>query len=162
VARFEWMGGWRGAHGAGTVRFYPFDLLRLDGVDVRDRPWQERTDRLRDRLEAGSPDGCQAVTSSDDGPGMWAATVAIGAEGVVAKRRDSRYHSGRSRWWLKTKHRETAWFDVAGWRPTTPGRPGGLVVAQGDDVGSWSPKGTMSSVWPPWRPMPSSGLDWLT
>jgi hypothetical protein len=36
--------------------------------------------------------------------------------------------------WLKTKHRTTAWFEVVGWRPTTPGRPGVLVVAQGDDV----------------------------
>jgi hypothetical protein len=35
---------------------------------------------------------------------------------------------------LKTKHRATGWFDVVGWRPTTPDRPGGLVVAQGDDV----------------------------
>jgi ATP-dependent DNA ligase len=134
VARFEWMGGWRGGHGTGAVRLYPFDLLRLDGVDLRDRPWQERTDRLRDLLAVGPPDRCQQVTSSGDGPAMWAATAAIGAEGVVAKRRDSRYHPGRSRSWLKTKHRETAWFAVAGWRPTTPGRPGGLVVAHGDDV----------------------------
>jgi hypothetical protein len=36
--------------------------------------------------------------------------------------------------WLKAKHRSTAWFDVAGWRPTTPGRPGGLVLSDGDDV----------------------------
>jgi bifunctional non-homologous end joining protein LigD len=27
VARFEWLGGWRGGHGTGTVRFFPFDLL---------------------------------------------------------------------------------------------------------------------------------------
>jgi hypothetical protein len=35
---------------------------------------------------------------------------------------------------LKAKHRTSGWFDVAGWRPSNPGRPGGLVVAQGDDV----------------------------
>jgi ATP-dependent DNA ligase len=39
-------GGWRGGSGTGTVRFYPFDLLRFEGVDLRDRPWLERTERL--------------------------------------------------------------------------------------------------------------------
>jgi hypothetical protein len=134
TARFEWLGRWRAGRGDGTVRFYPFDLLRLDGVDLRDRPWAERTDRLHEVLAAGAPDGCQVMTSSEDGVAMWAATAAVGAEGVVAKRRDSGYRPGRSRWWLKTKHRTSAWFDVAAWRPTTPGRPGGLVVAKGDDV----------------------------
>lgn len=89
---------------------------------------------LAELVAAGAPDGCQVVTSGGDGPAMWAATAAIGAEGVVAKRRDSTYRAGRSRSWLKTKHRTVAWFDVAGWRPSTPGRPGGLVVAHGDDV----------------------------
>ena len=134
TARFEWLAGWRAGHGAGTVRFYPFDLLRLGDVDLRPRPWAERTGRLRDLLAAGTPDGCQAVTAVGDGPAMWAATAAIGAEGVVAKRRDSTYRPGRSRNWLKTKHRTFAWLDVVGWRPTTPARPGGLVVAHGDDV----------------------------
>jgi hypothetical protein len=34
LARFECLGGWRGGSGTGTVRFYPFDLLRLDGAST--------------------------------------------------------------------------------------------------------------------------------
>jgi hypothetical protein len=38
----------------------------------------ESTDCLRELLASGAPEGCAMVTSSGDGPGMWAATVAVG------------------------------------------------------------------------------------
>ena len=68
-----------------TVRFHPFDLLCVGGVELRDRPWAERTDRVGELLSGGIPDGVQAMSSSADGPAMWGATAAIGAEGVSVR-----------------------------------------------------------------------------
>jgi ATP-dependent DNA ligase len=48
----------------------------------------------------------------------------------VSKRTDSVYRAGRSRRWLKSKHTATESFQVAGWRPSTPFRPGGLILAE--------------------------------
>jgi ATP-dependent DNA ligase len=65
-----------------------------------------------------------------DGNAMHLATAAIGAEGTVSKAVRSVYRAGRSRHWTKTKHSRTEVFQVAGWRPSTPSRPGGLILAE--------------------------------
>jgi ATP-dependent DNA ligase len=66
---------------------------------------------------------------------MHQATLAVGAEGTVSKKAASVYLPGRRvRWWSKTKHGRTAVFAVVGWRPSTPFRPGGLIVAEGGEV----------------------------
>ncbi len=70
---------------------------------------------------------------SSDGKAMHEATAAIGAEGTVSKAVRSVYRAGRSRYWLKAKHSTTETFQVAGWRPSTPSRPGGLILAEHDD-----------------------------
>jgi ATP-dependent DNA ligase len=71
---------------------------------------------------------------------MHQATLAIGAEGTVSKKAASRYLPGRRvRWWTKTKHRRIAAFPVVGWRPSTPFRPGGLILAEdGEPIGTAS------------------------
>jgi bifunctional non-homologous end joining protein LigD len=66
-----------------------------------------------------------------DGEAMHQATRAVGAEGIVNKKTASVYLPGqRVRWWTKTKHRRTNVFPVVGWRPSTPFRPGGLILAE--------------------------------
>src|SRR5262249_31181555 len=61
---------------------------------------------------------------------------AIQAEGTVSKRSDSIYRPGRSRQWRKTKHKVVETLQVAGWRPSMPGRPGGLLLADnGEPIG---------------------------
>ena len=64
---------------------------------------------------------------------MHEATRAVQAEGTVSKRTSSAYRPGRSRQWLKTKHSKTEIFQVAGWRPSAPSRPGGLILAEHGD-----------------------------
>jgi hypothetical protein len=64
---------------------------------------------------------------------MRQATADIGAEGTVSKAVRSLYRGGRrSRFWLKAKHSRTHTFQVAGWRPSTASRPGGLILAEDD------------------------------
>jgi bifunctional non-homologous end joining protein LigD len=91
-----------------------FDALRLYGVDLTSRPWQER----RDALERLSPSGWQLSPVHEDLAALLSATEEHGLEGVVAKRRTSTYRPGaRSSDWVKLAHRRTQSAVVGGWRP---------------------------------------------
>jgi bifunctional non-homologous end joining protein LigD len=118
-----------------AVTLYVFDLLRHDGRDMCGEPWTARR-AILDRLELSERTSgvARTVSYTGDGQVMHQATLNVGAEGTVSKKTDSVYLPGqRVRWWTKTKHRRTAVFAVVGWRPSTPFRPGGLIVA--DDGG---------------------------
>lgn len=112
-----------------AVELFVFDVLEVDGVDLRTQAWERR----REVLDLLAP----ALTSVDrvhvpavlDGPGDRALAEAeeFGWEGIVAKRRDSRYESGRrSKAWLKEKLLTTTEAVVGGWKPGKGGRSGSL------------------------------------
>jgi hypothetical protein len=54
---------------------------------------------------------------------------------------DSVYRAGLSRQWRKAKHKVVETLHVAGWRPSMPGRPGGVLLA---DDGEWVGVGTLT------------------
>jgi ATP-dependent DNA ligase len=85
---------------------YAFDVLELDGRDLRGKPWDERRALLA-QLLSGAGDGIRLSEHIEgtDGTVVFRAACAMGLEGIVAKRRDSRYHSGRCREWVKLKNR---------------------------------------------------------
>jgi bifunctional non-homologous end joining protein LigD len=113
------------------VTFYVFDVLERDGQDLTCRTWTERRHVLDDLDLAERSGGCACPTVwTADGAAMHEATRSIAAEGTVSKRADSTYRPGRSRQWRKAKHKTVQTLQVAGWRPSTPGRPGGLLVAE--------------------------------
>ena len=118
---------------AQPISLYVFDVLRHQRQDLRDRPWSERR-AILDQLDLAQLTAGIARPSvlSSDGKAMHEATAGIGAEGTVSKAVRSVYRAGRSQFWLKAKHSTTDTFQVAGWRPSTPSRPGGLIVAEGD------------------------------
>lgn len=94
--------------------FMVFDLLRLDGTDLLDRPLAERRDLLSG-LDLGA---WQVPAAYDDGQMLREATLAQGLEGIVSKRQDSPYLPGvRSPHWLKFAHRHRGSFVIGGWRP---------------------------------------------
>lgn len=96
------------------VSFIAFDLLRLYGVDLTDRPLSERRATL-ERLAAGRPQWTVSP-SFDDGAATEAAARAHGLEGVVAKRLSSRYRPGqRTGDWVKVKFVRRGDFVVVGW-----------------------------------------------
>jgi bifunctional non-homologous end joining protein LigD len=106
-----------------------FDTLRLYGVDLTGRPWQER----REALERLNPSGTQWQLSPvhTDLDALLLATEEHGLEGVVAKLRTSRYRPGsRSSDWLKLAHRRTQSCVIGGWRPEANGsnRIGALLL----------------------------------
>ena len=92
-----------------------FDVLRLYGVDLTGRPWQER----REALERLAPSGSawQISPAYADGVALLEATRERGLEGIVAKRRASPYRSGaRTADWVKVAHRRVQSCVVGGWR----------------------------------------------
>jgi len=89
-----------------------FDLLRLDGVDLRARPYVERREIL-EGLEL--PPDWVVPPRFADGPATVAASREHGIEGVVAKKLTSRYVSGRSRNWIKRRHEGVIDAIVIGW-----------------------------------------------
>jgi bifunctional non-homologous end joining protein LigD len=122
------------------VIYVVFDLLRLYGVPLLQRPFDERRSTL-ERLELGGPaDGVpwQVPAVFDDGAALIEATRAQSLEGVVSKRRSSRYVPGRrSRDWVKRANRSSQTCVVGGWRPQTgtATTPGSLLVGLPDDDG---------------------------
>jgi bifunctional non-homologous end joining protein LigD len=96
------------------VSFIAFDLLRLYGVDLTDRPFAERRATL-ERLATDYPQWTVSP-SFDDGRATEQAAQAHGLEGVVAKRVTSRYRPGtRTAEWVKVKFRQGGEFVVVGW-----------------------------------------------
>jgi bifunctional non-homologous end joining protein LigD len=85
--------------GVQTVGYHVFDIMRLDGRDVTSLPLDARR-ALLGQLPLRPP--FQRVPSVDD-PEPWERARREGWEGVVAKRRDSRYEHRRSPHWLKMK-----------------------------------------------------------
>ncbi len=108
-----------------------FDLLRLDGEDLADRPLEERRALLEGLPLAESR--WQVPAAYDDGDMLFEATRQQGLEGVVSKRRGSRYRfDARSDDWRKLAHRHRGSFVVGGWRPQvgTTHRLAALLVGE--------------------------------
>ena len=96
------------------VVFYCFDLLHFGGVEVRSASYADRRRYLSQCLLPSS--GVQLVHAADDGVELYAAALAAGFEGVIGKRRNSKYEAGkRSAAWLKVKSTHSAEFVVGGY-----------------------------------------------
>jgi bifunctional non-homologous end joining protein LigD len=88
------------------VQLYAFDMLAGDGDDMRSLPLSMRKANL-DRLLARRPDGIFVAPfeQGEIGPDLFWAACNLGLEGLVSKRRDGAYRSGRSPNWIKVKNR---------------------------------------------------------
>ena len=77
--------------------------MRLDGDDMRERPIEARREALA-RVVAGAKGIVFNEALATEGAVVFTKACELGLEGIVSKRAGSRYHSGRSRTWLKTKN----------------------------------------------------------
>ncbi|WP_095202866.1 DNA ligase D [Mesorhizobium carmichaelinearum] len=100
--------------------YYVFDLMRLDGKDLRGEPLVERKQALQELL--GKPSENAAVRFSDhfSEPGkiMLEHACRMGLEGVVSKRADAPYRSGRGPTWVKSKCTARQEFVIGGYLPS--------------------------------------------
>ena len=105
MTNFELLREARGRPAKRDVFLYAFDLLELDGHDMRREPWSVRRWKLA-RLLRGAGHGVQLSDHMEghDGQAAFRHACAMGLEGIVAKRRDRPYRSGRSPDWIKVKN----------------------------------------------------------
>jgi bifunctional non-homologous end joining protein LigD len=101
------------------VTFMVFDVLRLYGVPLLERPLHERRATL-ERLDTSAVETLALSPLYTDGQALFEATRRRGMEGIVAKRRDEPYREGEHSW-VTTTHRHTQTCLVGGWRPERSG-----------------------------------------
>jgi ATP-dependent DNA ligase len=88
-----------------TVFLYAFDLIELNGDDLRRDPLEVRKATLVSVLaKAGAGIRLNEHIEHEDGATVFAHACKLGLEGIVSKRKNSPYRSGRSPDWLKMKN----------------------------------------------------------
>lgn len=113
-------------HEAANLRYFVFDLLFLEGEDLRGRPQHERSRRFEE-LIAGAPRDSIVQRSPVVGgepAKLLAASRKAGFEGLVGKRADAPYRAGRSRDWIKLKAGLRQEFVVGGFTDPQGSRTG--------------------------------------
>jgi bifunctional non-homologous end joining protein LigD len=93
-----------GGDAAAKLAYYAFDLLYLDGYDLRRLPLGQRQQRLQEILPSDTANYLQRCEHfAGDGPTFFRQCCKLGLEGVVSKRGDRPYTSGRGDDWIKSK-----------------------------------------------------------
>ncbi len=87
-----------------AVTLCAFDLLELDGTDIRRKPIEERKRQLAKLLPHPHPGIALNEHYEGDGAIVYKHACALGCEGIVSKRRGSLYRAGRSDQWVKIKN----------------------------------------------------------
>src|SRR3954469_6062585 len=82
---------------------FAFDLPAVDEADLCPTPLEKRRERLAALLVGAHPGLRLSEALESDGALILKHACALGLEGIVSKRRDAPYRSGRSRTWLKVK-----------------------------------------------------------
>jgi bifunctional non-homologous end joining protein LigD len=113
------------------LAYFAFDLLHLDGRDLRGCPIEERKDLLESVIKAAASPRVVSI-GHVIGKGAWLfeAMQKAGCEGIVSKRLGSAYRGGQSKDWLKIKVSETGIFVVTGFKELGPNRLEAMYVAQ--------------------------------
>jgi bifunctional non-homologous end joining protein LigD len=126
------------------VHFYAFDLLYLNGYDLRSVPLIERKQAL-----AGILKPYPLLRLSDyftnSGEELLAAARQTGLEGLIAKCATSTYQSRRSRDWLKVKLTSEQEFVIAGYTPGERDTFGSLALGYVDEDGKLAYAGNVGT-----------------
>lgn len=130
----------------GEMSCFLFDLLMEGGEEIKDLPLVERKERLEKIVGRGQG----ALVYSDHVRGsadkVFAEVCRSGHEGIIAKRADAPYRSGRSRDWLKVKCTRRQEFVIGGYSPTDKkARPFSSVLIGVQDKGKFVYKGRVGS-----------------
>src|SRR5436305_958554 len=100
--------GLRSRQGQAEAILVAYDVMEVDGQDVRPEALEERRKRLAKLLSRKNKPMREGIQLSEaimgDGAAIFRHACGLGLEGIVSKRIGSRYVSGRTRAWLKTKN----------------------------------------------------------
>jgi len=119
-----------------SIVLFAFDLLWLDGEDLRARPIEERRDLLQSLLSNAPPELRIAERLRAAAKALQSAAER-GYEGVVCKRRRSLYEGTRSKQWLKVKAQNEQELAIVGFTPHSKGlrEIGALLLGVFEDGG---------------------------
>jgi bifunctional non-homologous end joining protein LigD len=103
------------------LAYYVFDLLYLDGYDLTGSPLLARKEALRKVLSGLPADTAIRLSEQfeEEGSLLLRHACDMGLEGIISKRRDAPFRSGRIGDWLKTKCTSSQELVVAGYEPST-------------------------------------------
>jgi bifunctional non-homologous end joining protein LigD len=128
--------------------FHVFDLLHLDGRDLRSEPLSARKDLLAGRMADVAPGGSLRYSEhvGEGGEALLRHACRLGLEGIVSKRLDAPYRSGRGGDWIKSKCAQRQEFVVAGFAASTVDRRAvGALVLGLYEAGKLVPAGRVGS-----------------
>ena len=111
------LGGRGGKSAAAGAVLYAFDLLYLDGRDLRGMSLNERRAMLADAIKPHSSIRLSEELDAD-GAQFLKLACTMGLEGIIAKRRDAPYRTGRGGDWLKIKCIQSETFLILGYEPS--------------------------------------------
>ncbi|WP_292326026.1 RNA ligase family protein [Mesorhizobium sp.] len=114
---------------AEQLAFVSFDLLHLNGEDLRSLPLVDRKAKLWNLVKPA--DGIIQYSAHVEGNGaaFFAAVDKMGLEGMVSKRKNAPYHSGKGDSWVKAKCWDVGDFELLGIK-REPGKPAVALVAR--------------------------------
>jgi bifunctional non-homologous end joining protein LigD len=117
--------------------YFAFDLVYLDGYDLRGAPLLERKEALLGLLAGGGKTIRPGDHIEGDGEGFYRQACSFALEGIVSKRADLPYHGGRNKDWLKVKCLKRQEFAIVGFTDPEKSRVGfgALLLAVNDDKG---------------------------
>ncbi len=128
--------------------FFAFDLLHLDGENLQSEPLLARKERLEELLKAADVDSPLRYSEHFIEPGqtMLRHACRMRLEGVISKRAEAPYRSGRGRDWIKSKCTQRQEFVIAGYVPSKAARNqlGSLVLGYHED-GELKPAGRVGT-----------------
>jgi bifunctional non-homologous end joining protein LigD len=136
--------------------FFAFDLLFAEDMDLRKLPLRERKARLKELLDEQEGKSIRYVEHFEvDGEAVLESAKKLALEGIVSKKLNASYHSGRTESWTKAKAREGQEVVIGGWK-TTSGKFRSLMagVYRGDHlvfvgiVGTGFGQGTLKQIMP--------------
>jgi len=136
-----------GAQGPGdSFAFHAFDLLSLDGQDLKPLPNIERKERLEALLGQAQAPIHVADHVIGAGEKLFAAMCKAGQEGIIAKRIDAPYRGDRTRNWVKVKCTLRQEFVILGWtRSSARGRPFSSLLLGQKEGGKLAYKGKVGT-----------------
>jgi bifunctional non-homologous end joining protein LigD len=107
-----------------SLRYYIFDLLYLNGKDLRDLPYIERKELLKELLKGTKNYLFLSEHFESNGQDFFRVSCEHGLEGIISKQKDAPYSSGRGDLWLKSKCSERQEFVIGGWSEPRGSREG--------------------------------------
>lgn len=131
-----------------SIRYMVFDLLFHEGRDLRKRPLTERRALLQRLIETAPSERLRFSESMEGDPtALLESARNAGLEGLMGKRPDSIYRSGRSTDWIKLKSRLRQEFVIGGYTDPKGARTGigSLVLGVHDEAGALQHAGSVGT-----------------